>query len=159
MVLPDRIELSTSPLPTAAVPVHAGAIARLKGLVGGRAGTERLLTRWVHKRVANPPRWVRDVRRVWGVASEVRKPWTKAIELAAVPEDTIMYALRHTSIVRGLIAGPPVRLIAALHDTSVAMIEKHYLERAFRPWPLQCFGFDLRCSPHVQLRYARRGVA
>ena len=37
-----------------------------------------------------------------------------------------MYALRHSSIVRGLRAGLPVRLVAALHDTSTAMIEKHY---------------------------------
>ena len=37
-----------------------------------------------------------------------------------------MYALRHSSIVRGLRAMLPVRLVAALHDTSVAMIEQHY---------------------------------
>jgi integrase len=36
------------------------------------------------------------------------------------------YALRHSSIVRGLRAGLPIRLVAALHDTSVAMIERHY---------------------------------
>jgi hypothetical protein len=101
-------------------------MARLKALVTGRAGSERLLTRWAHKRVAKPPRWIKDKRRPWGPAFEVGKPWSKTIKLAAVPEDTIMYALRHTSIVRGLIAGLPVRLVAALHDTSVGMIEKHY---------------------------------
>jgi hypothetical protein len=37
-----------------------------------------------------------------------------------------MYALRHSSIVRGLKKNLPVRLVAALHDTSVEMIEKHY---------------------------------
>ena len=37
-----------------------------------------------------------------------------------------MYALRHSSIVRGLRAGLPIRLVAALHDTSSAMIEAHY---------------------------------
>jgi len=37
-----------------------------------------------------------------------------------------MYALRHSSIVRALGAGLPIRLVAALHDTSVEMIEKHY---------------------------------
>ena len=36
------------------------------------------------------------------------------------------YALRHSSIVRGLRSGVPVRIVAALHDTSTAMIEKHY---------------------------------
>jgi len=126
MVPSSRKGRKRKPHPPAAVPVHTDAITRLRPLVSGRAATERLLTRWMHKRVANPPRWVKDVRRLWGVASEIRKPWAKAVALAGVPADTIMYALRHTSIVRGLIAGLPVRLVAALHDTSVAMIEKHY---------------------------------
>jgi hypothetical protein len=37
-----------------------------------------------------------------------------------------MLCLRHSSIVRALSAGVPVRLVAALHDTSVQMIEQHY---------------------------------
>ena len=37
-----------------------------------------------------------------------------------------MYALRHSSIARRLLAGAPIRLVAALHDTSVAMIERSY---------------------------------
>jgi hypothetical protein len=37
-----------------------------------------------------------------------------------------MYALRHSSIVRMLLANIPIRLVASLHNTSVAMIEKHY---------------------------------
>jgi integrase len=110
--------------PPAAVPVHADAIDRLKVLVVGRAGNDRLLTRWAYKHGAG--RWLKDKRRAWGLASEITKPWARVVKLAGVPEDTIMYALRHTSIVRGLIAGLPVRLIAALHDTSVAMIEQHY---------------------------------
>ena len=36
------------------------------------------------------------------------------------------YALRHSSIVRMLLAGTPMRVVAAHHDTSVAMIEKNY---------------------------------
>jgi hypothetical protein len=38
----------------------------------------------------------------------------------------VPYALRHTSIVRQLRAGLPVRLVASAHDTSVAMVERHY---------------------------------
>jgi hypothetical protein len=34
--------------------------------------------------------------------------------------------LRHSSIVRALLVNIPIRLIASLHNTSVAMIEKHY---------------------------------
>ena len=37
-----------------------------------------------------------------------------------------MYALRHSSIVRQLLASVPVRVVAAGHDTSVAMIERNY---------------------------------
>ena len=37
-----------------------------------------------------------------------------------------MYALRHSSIVRMLLLNVPIRLVASLHNTSVAMIEKHY---------------------------------
>ena len=37
-----------------------------------------------------------------------------------------MYALRHSSIVRMLLKNVPIRLVASLHNTSVAMIEKHY---------------------------------
>jgi hypothetical protein len=36
------------------------------------------------------------------------------------------YSLRHSSIVRQLLNGVPVRVAASHHDTSVAMIEKHY---------------------------------
>ncbi|MGB3045020.1 MAG: integrase [Xanthobacteraceae bacterium] len=132
-VVKSRIMMPTSrkgrnrkPHPPAAIPVHADVMARLGSLVIGRADGEPLLTRWVYKRMAKPARWVKEKRRTWGRAFEIGKPWAKTINLAGVPADTIMYALRHTSIVRGLIAGLPVRLVAALHDTSVAMIEKHY---------------------------------
>jgi integrase len=37
-----------------------------------------------------------------------------------------IYALRHSSIIRMLLANVPVRVAAALHDTSVVMIEKTY---------------------------------
>jgi integrase len=42
------------------------------------------------------------------------------------PADVTMYALRHSSIVRMLLQNVPIRLVASLHNTSVAMIEKHY---------------------------------
>jgi hypothetical protein len=50
----------------------------------------------------------------------------KCVVAAAGIEGTIPYALRHTSIVRGIRAGLPIRLVAAIHDTSVTMIERHY---------------------------------
>jgi integrase len=42
------------------------------------------------------------------------------------PDEVTMYCLRHSSIVRMLLRNVPIRLVASLHNTSVAMIEKHY---------------------------------
>jgi integrase len=41
------------------------------------------------------------------------------------PEAT-PYSFRHSSIVRMLIKNTPIRVVAALHNTSVVQIEKHY---------------------------------
>jgi len=38
----------------------------------------------------------------------------------------IPYALRHSSIVRGLRKNLPIQHVAKLHNTSVNMIERHY---------------------------------
>jgi hypothetical protein len=40
-------------------------------------------------------------------------------------DDPTGLLMRHSSIVRGLRSGLPIRLVAALHDTSIEMIEKH----------------------------------
>jgi integrase len=37
-----------------------------------------------------------------------------------------MYALRHSSIIRSLLANVPIRVVAAVHDTSTGQIEKVY---------------------------------
>ena len=42
------------------------------------------------------------------------------------PKEVTLYALRHSSIVRQLLAGVPVRVVAVNHDTSVVMIERTY---------------------------------
>lgn len=52
-------------------------------------------------------------------------PMKLACKIAGV-QKVVPYALRHTAIVRCIAAGLPLRLIAALHDTSTAMIERHY---------------------------------
>ena len=50
--------------------------------------------------------------------------------IEVVPFDTLLIDFARkvgaSMIVRGLRAGLPIRLVAALHDTSVAMIERHY---------------------------------
>ena len=80
--------------------------------------------RWRWKQLT-PTKWEKIAREPWGPSHMVR-PWGKIREAAEMPADTIPYAFRHSSIVRGLRAGLPIRLVASLHDTSVAMIEAHY---------------------------------
>ena len=70
-------------------------------------------------------KWERVDRGPWGAPSEMTQPWKRAVEAAGLPPATIPYGMRHTSIARGLRVGLPIRLVAALHDTSVGMIERH----------------------------------
>ena len=104
-------------------------IEALRPAIAGRRAKEPLLERWRHKQVKgedNASRWARQGRGPWQIASELQRPWLRILEVAGLPGDTVPYALRHSSIVRQLRAGLPVRLVAALHDTSARMIELHY---------------------------------
>lgn len=91
----------------------------------GRPNDAPLLERWRKRQVGGVLKWQRDSRGPWKSASELSRPWAAICDRAALP-GVIPYALRHSSIVRGLRANLPIRLVAALHDTSVAMIERHY---------------------------------
>jgi hypothetical protein len=60
------------------------------------------------------------------VAAKLCNPFKDIVERLGLDEKVTPYALRHSSIVRQLLNGVPVRIVASHHDTSVAMIEKHY---------------------------------
>jgi integrase len=107
-----------------AVPIGDDVLARLKPFVNGRKGHEVLLNRWRMKQTG-PIEWERNTRGPWAAAAEMRRPWLKALTAAGLAPIEA-YSLRHSSIVRALQAGLPVRLTAALHDTSIQMIEKNY---------------------------------
>jgi integrase len=94
-----RRELTRSPLP-----IPSSLAAALRAASAGRLPTAPLL---VGPRVPH-----RIFRRL-------------AERLHLGPE-TSLYALRHSSITRMLIAGLPTRLVAAVHDTSVPMLERTY---------------------------------
>jgi len=116
--------------PPIAIQLSPAVCARLLPAVGGRNADEPLLTRWHWSRTGRS-QWERVERRAWGPQYEAHRYWPDTVRVAndngaRLPEDTVMYAFRHSSIVRGLRANLPVRLVAALHDTSVEMIEKHY---------------------------------
>lgn len=109
-----------------AIPVAADIIERLRPVLKGRALHEPLLMRWSYRQGEGPLRWVKDKRQAWAHPFEVRGWWAETVKLAKLPSGTVMYSLRHSSIVRGLLVNVPVRVVAALHDTSVVMIERHY---------------------------------
>jgi integrase len=55
-----------------------------------------------------------------------RRSFARAVHRAGLDPSVTIYALRHTSIVRQLLAAVPIRVVASGHDTSVVMIEKNY---------------------------------
>lgn len=64
--------------------------------------------------------------RTWLPTSHFRKFYRAAQAAGLDPAKVTIGALRHSSITRMLLRGTPTRLVADVHDTSVAMIEKTY---------------------------------
>jgi integrase len=97
------------------VPITRALAARLKAAAKGRATEAPLLLQsdgrpWDKNPGQNYHRQVDKVVTAIGLD----------------PAVVTMYALRHSSIVRMLLQNVPIRLVASLHNTSVAMIEKTY---------------------------------
>jgi integrase len=105
--------------------VGEDVISALAPAIAGRKGPDALFERWHWRRIEGG-NYIKERRGPWSWASELTRPWIKILHHAGLPTDIVPYALRHSSIVRGLRVGLPVRLVAALHDTSSIMIEKHY---------------------------------
>lgn len=89
-----------------------------------RPAGDMILERW-HHRQTGPIAWERVGRQPWKTPSEMRRSWKTVVDVLGIPY-AVLCALRHSSIVRAIKAGLPIRLAAATHDTSVAMIERHY---------------------------------
>ena len=94
------------------VPIPISLAAKLRQAAEGKAPTEPLLTK------ANGDRWHKI---------DHARPFARAVTAAGLdPREVTIYALRHSSIVRQLLAGVPVRVVAVNHDTSIPMIERTY---------------------------------
>jgi integrase len=94
------------------VPIPYGLAAKLRSLTADRPATAPLLIK-----PSGAP-WKK---------SDHSRPFARAIRAAGRnPEQVTMYALRHSSIVRQILAGVPIRVIAVNHDTSIAMLERTY---------------------------------
>jgi hypothetical protein len=67
--------------------------------------------------------------KIWNLAT----PFRNVTSRLGLGDEVTPYALRHSSIVRQLLKHVPARVAAAHHDTSVAMIEKHYSRHILNP--------------------------
>ena len=96
----------------APVPIPQGLATRLREASAGQPFDAPLLTR-----PSGGP---------WRAADH-RRPFRDAVAKAGLdPAHITIYALRHSSIVRQLLAGVPIRVVAQDHDTSVVMLERTY---------------------------------
>jgi integrase len=88
--------------------------------------TPELAHRLTSNRPADQPLLLRSDGRAWQStdAGDHAHLYAQSAKRAGVTGT--MYALRHSSIVRMLLANVPVRVVAAAHDTSVPMIERTY---------------------------------
>lgn len=118
---------------TTHIPVRVGSdvIEALRPALHDRRPDEPLLLRWRHRQEKDPsnkgrPKWVRENRGPWTNAAELTRPWLEILAEAGLPQSVVPYALRHSSIVRQLRKALPVQLVAKAHDTSAAIIERHY---------------------------------
>jgi len=97
------------------VPIPATLASVLKQAASGRPSEAPLLLR------SNGERWGHGRRR------HHRNDLRAVVQVAGLDPDVVtLYALRHSSIVRQLVANTPIRIVATLHDTSVKMIERTY---------------------------------
>ncbi len=106
------------------VPIGRDVLQALMPAIEGRSPDAHLLERWNLKQIG-PAEWERVDRGPWKTASEMTRTWNKLVKAAGLPR-VIAYSLRHSSIVRGIRVGLPIRLVAASHDTGVQSIERHY---------------------------------
>jgi integrase len=96
------------------VPITVQLAAKLKEAAKGRADDAPLLLQSDGSPWSGNP------------GQKYHRQVDKVVSAIGADPDATMYCLRHSSIVRMLLANIPVRLVASLHNTSVAMIEKHY---------------------------------
>jgi len=78
-------------------------------------------------RDASAPLLLRADGLPWSATSaDHRRPFEDAVARAGIKTATTFYSLRHSSIVRQILAGTPLRVIADAHDTSTRQIEITY---------------------------------
>ena len=94
------------------VPIPISLSVKLRAVAGGRGDAEPLL--------------LRENGEPWGHSNHWHRFVKTVVRAGLEPTAVTIYALRHSSVVRQLLGGVPIRVVATTHDTSVAMIEKTY---------------------------------
>jgi integrase len=94
------------------VPVPESLVTRLRPVIDGKLGSAALL--------------VKPGGAPWRKSDHTRLFRRVAKNAGLDPAEVTIYALRHSNIVRQILAGVPIRVVAVNHDTSVAMIERNY---------------------------------
>ena len=95
------------------VPITPALAEKLKLVAKGRAAAAPLL--------------LQSDGLSWGGSDDYREAVREVVESIKLDPDMVtMYALRHSSIVRLLLRGVPIRVIAGTHDTSTIEIERTY---------------------------------
>jgi len=94
------------------VPILSSLAAKLLVVSAGRPLTASLL--------------VKSSGAPWKKSDHSRPFARAAIAAEQDSERVTFYALRHSSIVRQILAGVPIRVVAVNHDTSVVMLERTY---------------------------------
>jgi integrase len=95
------------------VPIPPALALKLRQAVAGRELSAPLLRR------ADSKPWS-------ATSADHRAPFARAVARAGLKPSLTFYALRHSSIVRQILAGTPLRIIADAHDTSTVQIERSY---------------------------------
>jgi integrase len=88
-----------------------------------------VLKREIQGLPVDEPLLVRADGQAWGHSTHAhhRKSFRAVVEAVGLdPDEVTLYALRHSSVIRQLVANVPIRIVATLHDTSVAQIERNY---------------------------------
>jgi integrase len=123
LLMPDSRKGRKKKIDSKTIPLDPNVAGELAPAVEGRGKNDWLLERWRHVQQLGG-KWEKAERGQWKT-SEITRPWQAIREKAKLPEVT-PYCLRHSSIVRDIKANLPTRLVAAKHDTSEAIIRRHY---------------------------------
>jgi integrase len=110
--------------PPRPVPIPAELAERLRALTSNQHPTAPLLTKPISGNWRGGP-W-KDADHDRPFEQIVHRCGLSNWEARGYPAKVTIYALRHSDIVRQIGANVPLRIIAGTHDTSVAMIERHY---------------------------------